>query len=174
MSEKTFSPFISESKIQETVKSLGAQITKDYQGKNLLVIGVLRGSAIFMADLVRHIKLPLEMDFVRISSYGHGTVSSGEIKLMVDISAELKDRHVLVVEDILDTGQTLNFFKSHLQKQGPASVKLCTFLDKPSRRKVPIQADYSGITIDDIFVVGYGLDYQEKYRNSPDILALKE
>jgi len=174
MSEKTFAPFISENKIVETVKALGAKITTDYTGKDLLVICVLRGSAIFMADLVRQIKLPLEIDFVRISSYGHGTSSSGQIKLLVDISSVVKNRHILIVEDILDTGQTLSFFKKHMESLGPSSVKICTFLDKPSRRVVPIEAEYCGMTIDDVFVVGYGLDYQEQYRNSPSILALKE
>ena len=166
-------PYISKEEIEKLCLNLGKQIEKDYQGKELVVICVLKGSILFTADLVRHINLPLKIDFVRLSSYGNATESSGRVRIIKDLTFDISGKDVLVVEDILDTGTTLSFFKKHLEALHPRSVKLCTLLDKPSRRKVAIEADYVGRKIDDFFVVGYGLDYQEKCRNYPDILVVQ-
>ena len=155
------------------VQELAAQITRDYAGKTPLVVGVLRGSFIFMADLVRHLDLPLTLDFMAASSYGAGTTSSGQVKITKDLSESIEGRDIIVVEDILDSGNTLSYLFQLLQARHPASVRLCTLLDKPSRRTKPVTADYTGFTVDDLFVVGYGLDYAEKYRNLPYIGILK-
>jgi len=163
-------PYISSKEIENICEKLGKQITKDYKNKDLLVICILKGSLLFFADLIRQIRLPLKIDFVRLSSYGDATESSGTVRINKDVSQDIKGKHILVIEDILDTGNTLDFLKRHLEASGPASLKICTLLDKPSRRKRPVQADYCGRTIDDKFVVGYGLDFQEKCRNYPDIL----
>ena len=161
--------YISASEISEICKKLGAQITADYAGKELIVICVLKGSILFTADLVRNIDLKLNVDFVRLSSYGDKTESSGTVRIIKDVSYDIRGKHVVVVEDILDTGHTLDFFHHHLLASKPASVKLCTLLEKPSRRQKEVKADYCGRTIDDHFVVGYGLDLGEKCRNYPDI-----
>ena len=158
---------ISESELADTVKRLGKQITEDYKDKNLLVVSVLKGSIMFMADLLREIKLPVRIDFMSVSSYGSGTKTSGSVKIIKDLDINLADYDLLIVEDILDSGVTLSNLKEILLTRGPASVKICTLLDKPERRKADIVADYTGITIPDAFVVGYGLDYDEKYRNLP-------
>ena len=162
-----------EEQIAEKIKELGSQIAKDYAGKNPLIISVLRGSFIFMADLVRAIDIPCEVDFLSVSSYGSGTVSSGNIKMIQGLDGDIKGRHVIVVEDILDTGVTLSNLVPMLKMRNPNSVKICTILDKPSRRKADIQPDYEGYQVPDEFVVGYGLDYDEKYRNLPYVGALK-
>jgi hypoxanthine phosphoribosyltransferase len=167
-------PYITAQEIEKMCIRLGAEISRDYQGKDVLFVCILKGSLIFFADLIRHITIPLKVDFVRLSSYGHGTESSGNVKVLKDVSQDVRGKNIIIVEDILDTGNTLDFFKRHLEVSSPASVKICTLLDKPSRRKVKIEADYTGRSIEDKFVVGYGLDYQEKCRNYPDILFVEQ
>ena len=152
---------------------LAAQINRDYAGREPMFISVLRGSFIFMADLVRAVTLPCKLDFMAVSSYGSGTTSSGQVKITKDLSENIEGRDIIVVEDILDSGNTLSYLFRLLQARHPASIRLCTLLDKPSRRIKPIQADYVGFPVDDLFVVGYGLDYAEKYRNLPYIGILK-
>ena len=158
---------ISEEELKEIIKRLGKQITEDYKDKNLLVVSVLKGSVMVMADLLREIKLPLRIDFMAVSSYGSGTTTSGSVKIIKDLDINLAGYDLLIVEDILDSGVTLSNLKEILLTRGPASVKICTLLDKPERRKADIVADYVGARIPDAFVVGYGLDYDEKYRNLP-------
>ena len=162
-----------EEQLQKRVAELGAQITADYAGKNPVLASVLRGSYIFMADLTRQIKLPLTVDFMAVSSYGSGTTSSGQVEIKKDLSDSIEGRDLLIVEDILDSGNTLYYLQRILNARHPASIKICTLLDKPERRAKPIEADYKGFTIPDAFVVGYGLDYNEKYRNLPYIGILK-
>ena len=162
-----------EEALRTRVAELAAQIDRDYAGKEPLLISVLRGSFVFMADLVRQIHLPCTVDFMSVSSYGSGTTSSGQVKITKDLSESIEGRDIIVVEDILDSGNTLSYLFRLLQARHPASVRLCTLLDKPSRRTKPITADYTGFTVDDLFVVGYGLDYAEKYRNLPYIGVLK-
>ena len=155
------------------IRELAQQISRDYAGKAPLVVGILRGSFIFMADLVRQLALPVNLDFMSVSSYGAGTVSSGQVNIHLDLQEDIAGRDVLLVEDILDTGNTLSKLVAELQQRRPASLKLCVLLDKPDRRTRPIQADYVGFTIPNEFVVGYGLDYNEQYRNLPFIGVLK-
>jgi len=162
-----------EQELKDRVAEIAAQIDKDYAGKEPMLISVLRGSFIFMADLARSITLPCTVDFMAVSSYGAGTTSSGQVKITKDLSESIEGRDIIVVEDILDSGNTLSYLFQLLQARHPASVRLCTLLDKPSRRTKPITADYTGFTVDDLFVVGYGLDYAEKYRNLPYIGILK-
>ncbi|MCC6276945.1 MAG: hypoxanthine phosphoribosyltransferase [Oligoflexia bacterium] len=171
--EKTL-PYITQDEINEVCRRLGKQIESDYRDKNLLIICILKGSFIFTADLIRHINLPLSVEFVQLSSYGSSKTSSGQIKIVKDITSDVKGRDVLVVEDILDTGSTLNRFREHLMGHGPKSVRICALLDKPSKRVAQIQADYVGRVIDDLFVVGYGLDFSETYRNLPEIRYLPD
>jgi hypoxanthine phosphoribosyltransferase len=156
------------------VACLAAEISRDYQDKNLLLIGILKGSFVFMADLVRKLDFPLEVDFIRLSSYGSSTRTSGSVKVVQGLRSAFRGRHLLVVEDIVDTGITVAFLIDYLKKKGPASVKLCALLDKPSRRRVTVTIDYLGTTVPDKFLVGYGLDFDEKYRNLPDICVLEE
>ena len=163
---------VTEEQIATRVKELGEMISKDYEGKDLVVICVLRGSFIFMADLVREIKIPLSTDFISVSSYGSGTSSSGVVRFLKDLDEIITDRHVLIVEDIIDTGITLKYLMENLQTRKPASIKICTLLSKPERRKVEIDVAYNGFTIPDQFAVGYGLDYSEKYRNLPFVGVL--
>lgn len=162
-----------QEEIAQTVARLGATVTRDYEGEELLVIGILKGAFVFMADLIRAIDLPLSVDFMEVSSYGDSTVSSGEVRIMKDLQHSIEGKHVLVVEDIVDTGVTLHYITEILKKRGPKSVKICCLLDKPSRRNSPIVSDYVGYEIPDYFVVGYGLDYAEKHRNYPAICVLK-
>ncbi len=162
-----------EEELMQRVKELGAQITEDYKDKEPVLITVLRGSYIFMADLSRAINLPCVIDFMSVSSYGKGTSSSGQVKIIKDLSENIEGRDVIVVEDILDSGNTLSSLLELLVTRKPASVRLCTLLDKPERRVKNIEADYCGFTIPDAFVVGYGLDYAEKYRNLPYVGILK-
>ena len=163
----------SEGELEQCVRRLGADITADYAGKEPLLISVLRGSYIFMADLTRSIDLPCTIDFMSVSSYGSGTSSSGQVQITKDLSEDIEGRDVIVVEDILDSGNTLFYLLQLLQARKPASIRLCTLLDKPDRRVKDIKADYCGFSIPDAFVVGYGLDYDEKYRNLPYIGILK-
>ncbi len=164
---------VSEGAIAAKVRELGARITSDYRGKNVVLVSILKGALPFLADLMRQVELPLALDFLEVSSYGASTESSGVVRILKDLANPIEGRDVLVVEDILDTGNTLAFVVDHLRSQHPASVRLCTLLDKPARRLVPIEIDYRGFEIPDEFVVGYGLDYAERYRNLPFIGVLK-
>lgn len=159
--------------IATRVQELGAEITADYQGKELMVIGILKGALPFMADLIRQIKIPLKYDLMAVSSYGASTRTSGAVQILKDIEMELEGRHVLVVEDIIDTGLTLKYLLNNLKARHPSSLKVCTLLDKPSRREVEIRPEYNGFAIPDRFVVGYGLDYAERFRELPMIGVLK-
>lgn len=159
----------SEEKLSDAVKDLGKKITSDYTGRDLVLIAVLKGSVIFFADLMRSIDLPCSIDFISASSYGSSTVSSGKVEIKKDISCDIKGKDVLIVEDILDTGNTLSYLVDHLSAKEPSSIRICTLFDKPSRRIKPITAEYSCFTIGDQFIIGYGLDYDEKYRNLPYI-----
>ena len=158
---------ISEEELKEIIKRLGKEITEDYKDKNLLVVSVLKGSVMVMADLLREIKIPCRIDFMSVSSYGSGTKTTGSVKIIKDLDIDLAGFDLLIVEDILDSGVTLSNLKEILLTRDPASVKICTLLDKPERRKADIKADYIGAQVPDAFVVGYGLDYDEKYRNLP-------
>ncbi len=162
-----------EEELKSIVARLGRQITADYKGKNPLFVGVLRGCFIFMADLVRACDIPCTIDFMVVSSYGAGTKSTGAVKIIKDLTEDIQGRDVIIVEDILDSGNTLNYLKNYMMARKPASIRIVTLLDKPERRTAPIKADYAGFTIPDAFVVGYGLDYDEKYRNLPYIGLLK-
>ncbi|MDL2214319.1 hypoxanthine phosphoribosyltransferase [Clostridia bacterium OttesenSCG-928-O13] len=164
---------LTKEEIAQKVAQLGAQISVDYQGKELLLISVLKGSIVFMADLMRAITIPVSIDFMAVSSYGAGTKSSGVVRIMKDIDIELAGKEILIVEDILDSGLTLSYLKELLAGRDPAGIKVVTLCDKPSRRTANIQADYIGFEVPDEFIVGYGLDYDEKYRNLPDIGVLK-
>jgi hypoxanthine phosphoribosyltransferase len=166
---------IAEEDIKARVKELGQQISRDYQGKELVLVGVLKGASIFLADLVREITIPVSFDFVAISSYGADTRSSGVVRLLKDLDESIESKHVLVVEDIVDTGWTLrlSYIVENLRSRKAASVRVCTLLDKPSRRKVDVGIDYYGFIVEDKYVVGYGLDYNGKFRNLPFIGVLK-
>lgn len=168
----TASTLINQEDLQARIKALGAQLTREYAGETVTVVGVLKGSFLFMADLVRHIDLPLQCEFLGVSSYGHDTVSSGEVKLTSDLTRPIHGQHVLVVEDIIDTGLTLAYILRTLAARNPASLKVCCLLDKRERRQIEIEADYVGFTIPNTFVVGYGLDYQGMLRNLPYVGVL--
>lgn len=162
-----------EEQIAEIVQNMGRQISKDYEGKNLVLVSVLKGSLVFMADLMRAITVPCSIDFLSVSSYGSGTVTSGEVRILKDLDGSLEGKDLLIVEDILDSGMTLSYLMKTLSARNPASIRLCTFFDKPERRRVDIHADYVGASVPDAFIVGYGLDYAEKYRNVPYVGVLK-
>lgn len=165
---------LSEEDLKEIVKRLGKEITEDYKDKNLVLVSVLKGSVIFMADLMREIKVPCTIDFMSVSSYGAGTKTSGVVRIIKDLDTDVVEgADLLIVEDILDSGVTLEYLIKVLSARNPKSIKICTLLDKPERRKANVKADYSGTQIPDAFVVGYGLDFNEKYRNLPFIGALK-
>ena len=165
---------LSEDELKKIVEDLGAKITEDYKGKKLVVVSVLKGSMVFMADLMRAIKIPCSIDFMAVSSYGSGTKTSGVVKIIKDLDSEVVcGSDLLIVEDILDSGVTLEYLMKVLSARNPNSIRICTLLDKPERRKANIKADYSGAQIPDAFVVGYGLDYDEKYRNLPFVGILK-
>ena len=165
---------ISEKELSEIVKKLGAQITEDYKGKDLLLVSILKGSVAFMADLMREITIPCNIDFMAVSSYGAGTKSSGVVKIIKDLDSSIEGKDLLIVEDILDSGRTLNYIKEILLARNPKSIKICTLFDKPERREVDLYADYIGSKVPNEFIVGYGLDYNEYYRNLPYIGVLKE
>lgn len=165
---------ISEEQLSKRVKELGAEISRDYRGKNLMLIGVLKGSVVFMADLIRQIDTYCTMDFMAVSSYGGSTQSSGVVRILKDLDASIEGTDVLIVEDIIDTGYTLKYLLKNLKSRKPADVKICCLLDKPDRRNVQLDIDYTGFVIPDEFVIGYGLDYAEKYRNLPFIGVLKK
>jgi len=160
--------------IKKRVQELAGTISRDYEGKELIVIGILKGAFIFMADLIRCLSVPCRVDFVRLASYGEGTSSSGKVVMTKDIETSIKDKDILIVEDVVDTGLTLSFLVNWLKERNPCSIKVCAFLDKRKRRRVPFEADYVGFTIDDGFVVGYGLDFNEKARFLPDICVIEE
>ncbi len=164
---------VSAEQLEEINKRLGEQITKDFEGKNLLVVGILKGSVYFMTDLTRYIDLPLKLDFLAVSSYGGGTVSTGAVKIIKDIDIDLAGYDLLLIEDILDSGRTLDYVTRMLATRGAKSISICTLLDKPERRVVDLTPDYVGCSVPDEFVVGYGLDYDQKYRNLPYIGSLK-
>ncbi len=155
--------------IEAAVSRLAAEITRDYHGKYPVLIGILKGSFMFMADLVRLLDFPLEVEFIRASSYGRGSQTSGRVKVGWSPPYPIKGRDVLVIEDIVDTGLTTSFLLDYLRKKKPASLKLCALTDKPSRRQVPVEIDYLGLTVPDKFLVGYGIDWDQKYRNLPDM-----
>ena len=155
--------------VEATVKRLAAEIGQDYHGKNPLLIGILKGSFVFMADLIRLLDFPLEVEFITLSSYGRGRESSGKIRVVKGLRAEVKGRDVLVIEDIVDTGRTISFLLDYLRKKKPASLRLCALTDKPSRRQIPVTIDYLGFTVPNKFIVGYGIDWDEKFRYLPDI-----
>ncbi|HEY8463563.1 MAG TPA: hypoxanthine phosphoribosyltransferase [Bacillota bacterium] len=163
----------SEAEIQRKVTELGEVITRDYRGKSLVLIGIMKGAVPFVADLMRRIDLPLAYDLMAVSSYGASTKSSGTVRILKDLDLSIEGLDVLIVEDIVDTGLTLQYLVENLKSRKPNSLKICTLLDKPSRRKVEIKPDYNGFMIPDAFVVGYGLDYAEKYRNLPYIGVLR-
>ncbi|MBQ8202282.1 MAG: hypoxanthine phosphoribosyltransferase [Clostridia bacterium] len=158
--------------IAQAVKKLGQEISRDYEGKELMLVGILKGAVVFFSDLVREIDLPVKMEFMAVSSYGASTKTTGVVNLVKDITVDITGMHVLIVEDIVDSGMTLSYLKKYLSTRGAASIKIATLLDKPERRRVDLKADYFCFTIPDEFVVGYGLDYAEKYRNLPDIGVL--
>ncbi len=164
----------SAAEIGERVKALGREISRDYQGKNPFLVGILKGAVPFVADLMRAIEIPLVYDFMAVSSYGASTKSSGTVRILKDLDLTIEDRDVLIVEDIVDTGLTLTYLLENLKTRQVKSIKTCTLLDKPERRKVNIHTDYNGFVIPDVFVVGYGLDYNERYRNLSYIGVLHE
>ena len=165
----------SEEELEAKCAELGAQISKDYEGKNLLLVSVLKGAVVFMTDLMRHITVPCSIDFMVVSSYGSGVKTSGVVKIVKDLDADLAGKDLLIVEDILDTGMTLHYLKQLLQDRNPNSIRIATLLDKPERRRpgITLKPDYVGFTIPNAFVVGYGLDYNEHYRNLPYVGVLK-
>jgi len=165
---------IGRDEIAKAVDRLAREISSDYQGKQPLLIGVLKGSFVFIADLVRQLDLPLELDFVRLSSYGAARESCGKVRVIQGVKTPVKGRDVLVIEDIVDTGITTSFLLDYLKKKKPASIKLCTLTDKPPRRRVPVPIDYLGFPVPDKFIVGYGIDCDEKFRNLPDIYTVED
>lgn len=171
MGEPRFEVLIPHEQIQQRVAELGRQITQDYAGRSLVMVGVLKGSFMFLADLIRHIDLPLRIEFIGTKSY-EGTTTTGQVQLTKDLDRPIQDEDVLLVEDIIDTGLTLNYLKHVLEQREPRSLKTVAFLDKPSRRRIDVQGDYVGFTIEDRFVIGYGLDYDQRYRNLRDLCVL--
>ena len=173
MREDIKSVLLSEEELKKIVQELGRKISEDYKGKNLLMIGVLKGSFMFIADLMRAVDIPCRVDFMAVSSYGSGVRTSGEVRIVKDLEKTVRGCDLLVVEDILDSGMTLSYLLENLQSRNPNSIKLCTLLDKPDRRQREVHVDYRGAVIPDEFVVGYGLDYDERYRNLPYVGILK-
>ncbi len=165
----TIDVMISEKEIADKVKDLAKQIEKDYEGEELLVVGILKGASVFVSDLIRNINLDVNIDFMSVSSYGNGTESSGTVRILKDLDVDIANKNVLIVEDIIDSGLTLSNLVKELGIRNPKSLKLCTLLDKPERRTVNIPVDYVGFVIEDKFIVGYGIDWAERYRNLPYI-----
>lgn len=160
--------------IANRVAELGAKITRDYEGKDLIVVGILKGAGVFMSDLIREINSPIRIDFMSVSSYGNSTVSSGIVRITNDLHQDIQGCSVLIVEDIIDTGNTLHYLREYLKNRGAEDVKICALLDKPSRRQVEVPVEYVGFEVEDKFIIGYGIDYAEKYRNLPFIGTLKQ
>lgn len=171
--EKNFTKYLNRHEIDAAVQSIATRINEDYAGKQVLLVGVLKGAIVFIADLVRHLKIDTEVEFVRLSSYGKARTSSGTVTLLKDIQADIRDKHVLIIEEIIDSGRTLKFLYERLKSSGPASVEIVTLLDKASKRVVEVPVKYVGRSIDDQFLIGYGLDLEEHCRNLPDIYYLK-
>jgi hypoxanthine phosphoribosyltransferase len=174
MTEDIEKILVSRDEIREMVKQMGRRISEDYAGEELVLVGVLKGGFVFLADLMREITIPVDMDLIAVSSYGASTRSSGVVRIIKDMDLDLSGKHVLIVEDLVDTGLTLKHLKELFNTRGPKSVRICTAFDKPSRRKVDIEVEYKGIEVPDEFIVGYGLDYAGKYRNLPDVCTLKK
>lgn len=172
-SEPKLSILFTKDEIEAAVNRLAAEIRRDYLNKNPILVAILKGSFMFLADLIRRLDFPLEIEFAQLSSYGRGTESSGKIRVVQDVQSEIKGRHVLVIEDIIDTGFTAAFFLDHLRQKNPASLKLCSLTDKPSRTQVEVNIDYLGLTVPDKFIVGYGIDWDEKFRHLPDIYVIE-
>jgi hypoxanthine phosphoribosyltransferase len=173
LDEKNFTKYLNRHEIDAAVQSIANRINADYDGKKVVLVGVLKGAIVFMADLVRNLKIETEVEFVRLSSYGKARTSSGTVTILKDIQADIRDKHVLIVEEIIDSGRTLKFLFDRLKASGPASVEIVTLLDKASKRVVDVPVKYVGRNIDDQFLVGYGLDLEEHCRNLPDIYYLK-
>ncbi|NLX77873.1 MAG: hypoxanthine phosphoribosyltransferase [Clostridiaceae bacterium] len=169
-----FEVLVTKEQLEAKTAELGKRITEDYKGKELVLVGVLKGGFIFLADLARKIDMEVMIDFISVSSYGNSTQSSGVVKILKDIDMDITGKHVLIVEDLIDTGLTLQYLKELFNTKGCASVKLAAIMDKPDRRKVDLKVDYVGIEIPDEFVVGYGLDYAGKYRNLPEVYVIRE
>lgn len=174
MEEAIEKVLIEEEALKNRIRELGEEITKDYRDKDLLLVGILKGAVIFMSELSKSIKLPLTMDFMAVSSYGNSSRSTGEVRIIKDLDFSVEGKDILIVEDIIDTGLTLSYLTDNLEKRGAKSVKIVTLLDKPAGRDAKVTVDYLGFIVPDEFVVGYGLDYAEKYRNLPYVAALKE
>ena len=172
--EDNIKVLISQEDVEKRIREMAAQISKDYEGESLHLVCILRGSIFFTCELAKYITVPVTIDFMSVSSYGDGTVSSGRIKILKDLDDSIMDKNVLIVEDIVDSGRTLAHLLGFLKVREPKSLKLCTLLDKPDRREVPVQVDYTGMQIPDLFVVGYGLDYAQKYRNLPFIGVIEQ
>jgi len=166
--------FVSCREIETVVCRLAARINEDYRGRKLILVAVLKGAFVFMADLIRHLDLQAEVEFVGLSSYGQSRESSGKVKVVQDLCTDIRGRDVLIVEDIIDTGLTTNFLLNYLKKQKPSSVKICSLTSKPSRRKLPVNIDYLGFEVPDKFIVGYGIDWDGKFRHLPDLCFIKE
>lgn len=174
--KETVRVLIPEDKLEERISQLAEEISRDYEGKVVHLIGILKGSVFFVCELAKRLTVPVTMDFMSVSSYGSGTKSTGVVKLIKDLDEPLEGRHVIVVEDIIDSGYTLSYLLKNLSSRNPASLRLSTLLDKPERRKKDVEVDYQGFTIPDEFVIGYGLDYDQRYRNLPyiGVLSLEE
>jgi hypoxanthine phosphoribosyltransferase len=166
-------PYLDVEQVQDRVKELADAISEDYEGREIIAVGILKGAFMFFSDLVKHIQVPMEIDFLSVSSYVK-TESTGEMNIHADLRENIRDRHVLLIEDIVDTGLTLNFIQTLLLERNPASLKICAFLDKKPRRKIDINIDYTGFEVPDVYLVGYGLDYENKYRNLPHIAIFKK
>ncbi len=164
----------SEQQIIKRVAELAGEIQRDYTNKTPLFLSILKGSVVFLSDIIRRLDMPVEIDFIKLSSYGSKTTSSGKVQLIQDMSLTIEGKDILIIEDIVDTGLTISFLLEHLQKGNPSSIRICTLLDKPSRRKVPVHIDYVGFTIPDTFVVGYGVDFNEQFRNLRDICSIEQ
>ena len=173
MTQETIGKILyTEDEIRERAAELGEQITRDYMGEELIILGTLKGAVMWMCDLIKNIGLDTKIDFISASSYGSGTTSSGVVRVNKDVDFDLYKKNVLIVEDIIDTGFTLNYLKKYFSDRRPKSVRICTMLDKPSRRRVDLTADYIGFVVDDLFIIGYGLDFDQRYRNLPYISYL--
>ena len=174
--KETVKILIPEDRVDERIAQLGEQISQDYEGRQVHLIGILKGSIFFICELAKRISVPVTMDFMSVSSYGAGTKSSGVVKLIKDLDDPITGKDILIVEDIIDSGRTLNYLLKNLSSRQPASIRLCTLLDKPERREVDVEVDYQGFRIPDEFVIGYGLDYDQRYRNLPyiGVLSLTE
>ncbi len=173
MDEFPLTPFIPAKEIHAIVKNLADRISQDYSGQELILVCILKGAFMFLADLIRHLKIPVRVDFVRLASYGSGTKTSGLVEITKDIETPIEGKDVLIVEDIVDSGRTLRFLKERLELSRPRSVKICALMDKKSRREVPIDVDYVGKEIENVFVVGYGIDFNERFRHLPEIYYVR-